>query len=55
VVHWADNTMHIHLFYLKTKIHGKTTVFKTSSQHKQDKAYITCLNNFYGHQVVCLL
>jgi len=35
--------MYIHVFYLKTKLYGKITVFKTSLQHKQDKAYITNL------------
>jgi len=33
--------MYIHVFYLKTKLYDKITVFKTNVQHKQDKAYIT--------------
>ena len=42
----ANKIMHIHVFYLKTKLHGKITVFKTSLQHKQDKAYMT---HFYHY------
>ena len=39
-------TMYIHVFYLKTKIYGKITVFKTILQHKQDKEYITFLYHY---------
>jgi len=38
--------MYIHVFYLKKKMYGKITVFKTSLQHKQDKEYITFLYHY---------
>ena len=41
LLHQADMTMHRHVFYSKTKLYDKINVFKTSLQHKQDKAYIT--------------
>jgi len=41
--------MYIHVVYLKTKLYGKITVFKTSLLHKHDNVYITYLYDYWNN------